>query len=167
MRWINPQRRQHRPHLLRVIPVQPCPPFAFQFFRTQKTDALFRKLRHEIRAPAFKLIIHHPFDAFPDGPQRFSGSAPVHGALHDIAFDLLLDAGNAHLKKLVQVGADDAEKLHPLQQRIAHIQSFLQHALVEFQPRELSGNKMCGGMLVHDVGLNLYARRPPPESLLK
>ena len=52
-------------------------------------------------------------------------------------------------------------------QRIAHIQGFLQHALVEFQPRELSGNKMCGGMLVHGVGLNLYARRPPPESLLK
>ena len=40
-------------------------------------------------------------------------------ALDHLAFDLLLEAGDAHLEELVQVRADDAEELHPFQQRVA------------------------------------------------
>ena len=36
-----------------------------------------------------------------------------------VAFDLLLEPGHAHLEELVEVRADDAEELQPLEQRIS------------------------------------------------
>ena len=46
-----------------------------------------------------------------------SSSAPV------LAFDLLLQPGDAHLEKLVQIGAGDAEELQPFEQRIAGVRA--------------------------------------------
>jgi hypothetical protein len=61
----------------------------------------------------------------------------IDAAADHIAFDLLLDAGDADFEKLIEVGAGDAKKLHPLEQRIAGIQRFIQDALIKLQPAQL------------------------------
>ncbi len=51
--------------------------------------------------------------------------------------NLLLQAGNAHHEKLVQIGAHNREKLHPLQERIAFILSFFQNSILKLKQAEL------------------------------
>ena len=50
--------------------------------------------------------------------------------------------GDAHLEELIQVGADDAEELHPLQQRVLRVQRLLQHAVIKLQPAQLPIDEM-------------------------
>jgi hypothetical protein len=50
--------------------------------------------------------------------------------------DLLLQAGHAHHKKLVQVGAHNCEKLHSLQQRVALILGFFQNPVLKLKQAE-------------------------------
>ena len=67
---------------------------------------------------------------------------PVHRALDHLALDLLLDARHAHLEELIQVRADDAEELHPLQQRVLRVERLLQHAVIELQPAQFPIDEM-------------------------
>ena len=62
--------------------------------------------------------------------------------LDDIAFDLLFEPRNPDFKKLVEVGAGDAEKLDALQQRGRVVQRLFEHALVELQPAQLTVEEM-------------------------
>ena len=87
--------------------------------------------------PQIILLIEHPAHAFDHRTVGFRGGQPVRGALHDIALDLLFEAGHADLKELVQVGADDAEEFEAFQEWRVRIQGFIQHALVELEPTQL------------------------------
>ena len=52
--------------------------------------------------------------------------------------DLLAQAGDADLEELVEVAREDREELDPLEQRVALVACLVQHARVEFQPRQLA-----------------------------
>ena len=52
--------------------------------------------------------------------------------------DLLLEAGDPHLEELVEVAAEDAEELEPLEQRRPGVERLVQHAAVELEPGELA-----------------------------
>ena len=65
--------------------------------------------------------------------QGFHRAEVIGPGLDGTVFHLLLDAGNADLKKLIQVGAGDAEKLQSLQQRHGFIFGLCNNAPVEFQ----------------------------------
>ena len=55
--------------------------------------------------------------------------------------------GHPHLKKLIEVAAENSQKLQPLQQRHGGALSFLQHAGVETQPAQVAGKGFqLGGM---------------------
>jgi hypothetical protein len=57
----------------------------------------------------------------------------------------LFEGGDADLEELVEVGADDREKLQPFQQGLGGILSLLKNALVEFEPAELPVDVVGGG----------------------
>ena len=52
------------------------------------------------------------------------------------------EPGDAHFKKFVEVGADDAEEFHAVRAAGFRIQRLIQHALVEFQPAQLAIDEM-------------------------
>ncbi len=138
MHRINRQRRQDRPDFAAVKILQPFQVRRAEPGRLEETDAVPFEFRRQLFAPADVLIPHHAPDAFLHGAQRFGGRQSVDAPADRAAFDLLFEAGHAHLEELVQVGAGDAKKLEPFQQRIAGIARLLQHPLVELQPAQLA-----------------------------
>jgi hypothetical protein len=51
---------------------------------------------------------------------------------------LLQEPREAHFDELIQIARTDPQELHPLEQRIAAIECFLQYAMIELQPREMA-----------------------------
>ena len=136
MRRVNRQRRQHRPDLRAVIILQPGQVSRVQLRDFEQADAVGRQRRQQLLAPARVLVLDHAPDPLDDGAEGLAGGQAVHRALDDLAFDLLFEARDADFEELVEVRADDAEELHPLQQRVGWVERLLQHAMVEFQPAQ-------------------------------
>ena len=101
-----------------------------------KSEPLARQRRSQILSPALKEIAHHSVNAFPRRLKNLCGRPPVEAALHNFAFNLLLEARDADFEKLIEIRIRDAKKLHPLQQRIARVQRLSQHPLVKLQPAQ-------------------------------
>ena len=89
-----------------------------------------------------------------------------------LAFDLLLEPGDTDFEELVQVGAEDREELHPFEQRLKRVEGFLQHAVVELQPAQLSVQEVLGAVEIRlggRIGHNRLSRKAellpfsPPE----
>ena len=139
MRRVNRQRRQHRADLRAIILLEPV-----QVGRRPAPQAPGTGCRCA-PAPAAVLRASRRIAAPPSGARagRSRGTSrvavsPSIAALDHVAFDLLLEPGDAHLEELIEVRADDAEELHPLQQRVLRIQRLVQHALVELQPAQFA-----------------------------
>ncbi len=64
--------------------------------------------------------------------------AAIDGALVDAGADLLFQAADALHEELIEIVADDRQKLHALEQRRAAIFSLVQHPLVEVEPGQLT-----------------------------
>src|SRR5207244_962176 len=111
--------------------------FAGQFGDIQEFDAMLRQRGPQIVSPAIVLLIDHQANTFGDGAENFGGGQAVDAPRYNVRFDLLLDAGDADFEKFVEVRGNNAEKLDALQEWIARIESFIKHALVEFQPAQL------------------------------
>ena len=139
---INRQGREDRQHLGAEIIFQPCQIGAWQPGGLQKADAVFGEGGRQFAPPADILVAHHPPDASLDGAQSVGGRQAIQAGGGDAAFDLLLEAGDAHLEKFVQVGSGDAKKLETFQERIAGIAGLVEHALVELQPAQLAVDEM-------------------------
>lgn len=66
-----------------------------------------------------------------------------------LGLHLLFQSSNPDFKKLIQVGADDAEELEPLQQWIFLIESLIEHTLVKLQPAQSAINEKRGIIKFH------------------
>ena len=73
-------------------------------------------------APAGVLLLHHAAHPLDDGAEGFASPSgrPCVRSTTSLSICCLMP-GDAHLEELVQVGADDAEELHPLQQRVLRV----------------------------------------------
>ena len=81
----------------------------------QKTNAVFSQCRQQFLPPARVLLFDHAADPLVDGPKRLRGGQAVHAPFDGLAFDLLLEAGDADFEEFVEVGAGDAKELDPFQ----------------------------------------------------
>ena len=103
-----------------------------------KMDFLPLQRRGNVLAPAAVLIIHHLSRAHTDPGQRLGSGKPIRPGVGGASLLLLLETRDADLEKLIQIRADDTEKLQALQKRVRFVKSLIQHALVEFQPTQLA-----------------------------
>ena len=142
MRRVDRQRRQHRVDLRAVIIFHPDQVRLLQLLQLQQADAVGRQGRRQFVPPAGILLLHHPPHPLDDGAEGFGTGQTVHRALHRLALDLLLQAGDADLEELIQVRADDAKELHPLQQRVFRVECLLEHPMIEFQPAQFPIDEM-------------------------
>ena len=113
--------------------------------------------REQLLAPVMRLAGDHLQHALMDCGERLRRGSAVSGGLREAALHLLFEAGHPDLEKLVQIRADDAEELHPLEQGVPRVDRLVEHALVELQPAELSGNIVRGRAGLHCLTLNLDA----------
>ena len=137
-RRIERQRAQHRLDLAAEIVGQPRGLRVGPHLGRHEHDAVLREFRHEHIVQQLVLLIDQAHArvriAFSCSRDRQS----VGSALHRAGFQQLLEAGDADLEELVEIGAGDAEESHPLEQRNAAVLGLIQHALVELEKRELA-----------------------------
>jgi hypothetical protein len=81
-----------------------------------------------VPAPAGVLVVYHPKDPLPDGPERFGRGQTIHRPFDHLAFNLLLDAGDPDLEKSRPGWNRRCKKnLTRLQQRVALVERLVQH----------------------------------------
>ena len=134
MRRIDSERRENRINCLAEI-----------FFKIRtlvlgnigivvKTYPLGIEGRRDVIPPAAVLILHHSLGACADERKRLLRREAIGPCLRRLGLHLLLETGNPHLKKLIQVRADDTEKLQSLEYRVVLTECLIQDTLVELQP---------------------------------
>ena len=84
------------------------------------------------------LLVNHPVGAAADGRKLFGGSHARGVAPSHVGRPAPHQPGHPNKKKLVQIRADDRQKLHPLQKRQLLVKPFLQYPVVELQPAQLT-----------------------------
>jgi hypothetical protein len=97
---IDGQRREHWTHFAAIKILQPFQVGLAQSRRRDKADAVAGEFRHKFFAPAKVLLTHHAPDALLGGAQSLGGRPAVGAARVDLAFDLLFEAGHAHLGRI-------------------------------------------------------------------
>src|SRR5207244_8860174 len=70
--------------------------------------------------------------------KRFGRTQSIRSNIARFAFDLLFNPSDADLEELVQVRAEDAKKLHPLDQRLGRILRFLENTTIELEPAQFA-----------------------------
>ena len=95
-------------------------------------------------APDRLLVDGELRDGLVDQRELLRRRQAVRAALGNALADLRLDAGDADHEELVEVIGRYRQEPHPLQQRMAGIDRFLQHTAVEVQPGQLAIDEALG-----------------------
>lgn len=66
---------------------------------------------------------------------------------HRVSLVLQLQAADPHHHEFIEIGTRDREKLGSFQQRQRRIRGLVEHALIEFQPAQLTINESVAGKL--------------------
>ena len=138
MRRIESDRRQHRHHFAEEIILDPRRLLGREIAAPQEPDAFgFERGKH--------LAVEQPV-LVGDERVRFRRHVLEHALRPHLVrtdrrrarLDLGLHAGDADLEEFVEVAADDAEKLQPLEQRIVAVLRLREHAAGERELPELA-----------------------------
>ena len=133
VRRVQPDGAQHRQDIAVEITLNPARDRGLPSVAAQHVDALAFQFRRDNVIQHGILGLHQfmgkPADLF----QGFHRAEVVGPGLHGTVLHLLLDAGDADLKKLIQVGAGDAEEFQSFQQRQGFIFGLGENAPVELQ----------------------------------
>jgi len=68
-----------------------------------------------------------------------------------LRLNLLLQSGDAHLEKLVEIGTDNAEKFQTFQQGIRLVECLIENPLVKFEPAKPPIDEERGIIEFHGV----------------
>ena len=136
MRRVEPQRTQHRQQLMFKVVAYPGFLFRVPFSAPHEADSFtFQQRDQDLIQNAvllLDLLMGDRADLFQDVLWQ-----QVVGAGLDRAGDhLLLQARDADLEKLVQVGAGDAQKAQPFEQRYRRVLRLLEDTTVELEQAE-------------------------------
>ena len=144
MARVDGQRRQHRENLVAEIMRGPRLVLLAQRLEIVEVNAVLAQRGQQLVVPELVLVLDHLQDFLPDRIEGLARAHAVGTGVVRLVLDLLLDAGHAHLEEFVQVGGDDAEEADALQQRLARVLRFFQHAAVEGQPAQLAVDEELG-----------------------
>jgi hypothetical protein len=100
-------------------------------------DSSGRKPRQNLLQQAFTVLPLHSPDNRGNGIQLVVGCHPVRGAFVISGGKLLLEPRDPDLEELVQVGAEDRQKLEPLEQGIPGVPALPEDAPIELEPGKL------------------------------
>ena len=148
---VHPDGRQHRQDLPFKEQMRRGLLGSAQFIVRSDPDPVLRQFGQDV-LPVIAVLFFHQFaDPFIQTFQQFAGGV---GAV--VAHQIFLigffahDRRHPHHKKFVQIAAENGKELQPLQQRIAAVGRFIQYPAVEFQPADVTVDKI---FVVHAVFL--------------
>src|ERR1041385_1538708 len=131
MAGVDRQRREHREHFLAEIFFSPGGALGVELSDFLDANSIFRQGWNELAVPERILfcdqLAHDALDVF----ENLRRSHAVGADFARLAFDLLFDAGDADLEKLVEVRAENAKEFYPLDQRLRGIFRFLEDASID------------------------------------
>ena len=106
MARVHRQRREHRENFLLKITPRPGGAFRVELRDVMDSDVVFRQERRDLVVPKRVLRRHQLVHLALDGVERFGRAQSVRPDVARLALDLLLDAGDADLEKLIEVRAE-------------------------------------------------------------
>ncbi len=143
---VEGERRQHRGDVApEVLGDKRCDVFRV-LGRFEKPDAVLRQLRPQTIVPAASLLVEHLTRPRPHQPKLLLGRQSIRRHVLAVRPHLLLEHRDANHEELVEVGADNGEKLDAFEERVAAIACLIEHPLVELQPAELAIDKEGRGV---------------------
>ena len=107
-----------------------------------KSDSLGIEGGRDVLMPATVFIIHHSLSTRANERERFLRGEAIGPSLRGFGLHLLLETGNPHFKELIQVRADNTQKLQPLENRVVLAECLIEDTLIELQPTCLSINEI-------------------------
>src|SRR6266404_9245022 len=138
MTRVHRERRQHRKDFFLKIFAGPGGAFGRQFGDVAYPNAVVGQLRKNFLV---EKIVFRGDQLVRDALNLIEGlgwAQTIRGDIARLAFDLLLDAGDADLEELVQVRAENGEKLNSFEQRLGRVLRFFKDATIEFEPAQLA-----------------------------
>ena len=111
--------------------------------------------------PLLLLILDQHHHRLGDPHQLLGGRQPFGALAGDAGSNLRPQAGHAHHEELVDVVRRDRQEFQPLQQRMAAIGQFLEHAAIEIEPRELAIDEAVGARCEFRGGVPLGGLAQP------
>ena len=145
MRRVQPQGGQHRHQLGFKIIAQPDVLFLAAVGAAHEADFFLLQRRHQHLVEHAVLLVHQRVRALRNGRHQIGRQYAVGPGLSRSHAQHLLQPGDADFKKLVEIGAGNAQEFQPLQQRDVLVLAQLQHAPVEFQQRQLAVQEQLRG----------------------
>ncbi len=138
MARIDGERSEHRENFLAEIALRPGGAFRVEIGDVVHANAVLGQRRRDVLFPKRVFGCDQLPRGALDGVEELGGAQAIGPHVARLAFDLLLDAGDADLEKFVEVRAEDGEELDPLDQRLGRVLRFLENAPVEFEPAQLA-----------------------------
>ena len=143
MRGVARDGREDGENLRHEVFVEPRPVRAVELGFVEHEDVVAPHFFHQ-RLPAALLAVHQGMGPVRDGRELLGRGHAVLAGSGDAGLHLAAQAGDPHHVELVEVGRGDGEKPHPLEQRHPRIARFLEHPLVECEPREFAVDEALG-----------------------
>jgi hypothetical protein len=137
MPGIDGERREHRKDLRLEILVDLAPFARRQIFDRQQANVVRCELVEE-PVQTRPLQSREPCDFRVDGLELLVRREPIGRRDDDAGRDLSAQSGDADHVKLVEVRAEDAEKLQALEQRNARVECLVKHPAVEGEPAQFA-----------------------------
>src|SRR5713226_7349380 len=110
----------------------------------EQEDPFGGEERLDLLQEAPVLLVHQLVHAGGHRGERLRGGHAIGPRRLVARGDAALEGGHPDHEELVQVRAEDGEELHALEQRHARVLRLLEHAPVEFEPRELPVDEGVG-----------------------
>ncbi len=105
--------------------------------RRHEHHTILREFPQQDVGQQLVLLVDEARGAGADRLQCLRDRKPVGGPVNGAGIEKLLQARHPNLKKLVEVRAGDAQKLHALEQRYSAVLGLFQYPLVELEERQL------------------------------
>src|SRR5262245_2216964 len=108
-----------------------------QVLETPDDDPLALKSGENLPEQAATLLIDHLAHRLADAIQLFGWRHAIRPGAYGVArLHFLLEPADAHHKEFIEVGAENGDKLEPLQERYLRILGLFQYTAIEFQPAQ-------------------------------
>jgi hypothetical protein len=160
VRGVEADRGQDRHHLAQEVGLDPVRLGGSEVGPAQEADALGREPRQDLRVEQLVLLGHQLVRLLRHLPEDELRVHAVGADDGSAGFDLGLQAGDADLEELVEVGGDDAQEPQPLEERRGAVLRLRQHAPVERELADLAVEEQLRDVawLVHRIAAVRKAR---------
>ncbi len=157
---IQPEWTEHRLDLALEVSLEPGGLLRSPGAAPEQGDPFLLHRRQQHLVQAAILLTHQAQGALVDRREQIRNRQGIRGELGRAHLVQLLQSRDADLEELIEVTRGDAQEPQPLEQRHGLIEPLHEHALVEFQERQLAVDVVLRGLEIRCVHRAASAGNP-------